>query len=525
MKASHFSSFLKNFIPSVEEKTKQLNLASWILETTGSEDAAHLKSSLDVELKFLFQDPVIYQKLLSEKESDPILARELNVLTRAFEQNQIPGDLSREISQKEAKLAQIYANFRPQFQGKPISENEIREILKCENDPSIRKLAWESSKKIGEELALPIIDLVKLRNQAARAIGYSDYFDMQLKLQEIDRDWLLRLFDDLSQRSDAAYLKMMQEINEELGKRFAQSNLGPWAWSDPFCQEDPLNTEKLDHLVHGVDILSAVRSFYRQMGFDVQPIIDRSDMYERNGKNQHAFCINIDRKNDVRTLNNIQPSLKWLETVLHEFGHAVYELDFDSKLPWLLREPPHMFTTEAIALLLGRQAYQDHSLAALVGSKDPALLHEANESLARRQLIFSRWVLVMSTFESELYRDPSQDLNRLWWKLVEKYQKIPAPAGREGKADWAAKYHIGLAPVYYYSYLLGELFASMIQEELTQVNGSKAINTIQSGEFLRKNIFALGNRFAGIDLVNHAMGRPLSAEAWLKDYIRFQRLA
>ncbi len=88
------------------------------------------------------------------------------------------------------------------------------------------------------------------------------------------------------------------------------------------------------------------------MGFDIDTLIKNSDLYEREGKNQHAFCISIDRKKDVRTLNNIKPNVQWMDTLLHEFGHAVYDLSIDQKLPWLLRSYPHFFATEAIALLM-----------------------------------------------------------------------------------------------------------------------------------------------------------------------------
>ena len=231
--------------------------------------------------------------------------------------------------------------------------------------------------------------------------------------------------------------------------------LGPWAWGDPFCQEDPLDCQELDSLVEGIDIPAVSRAFYHKMGIEVHPILERSDMYEREGKNQHAFCINIDRNGDVRTLNNVKNSIKWLETVLHELGHAIYDVGYDPELPWLLKEPPHMITTEAMALIAGRQAYRFESLKHLINApKKEHLMKKADMSLKRRQLIFSRWVLVMTAFERELYSDPSQDLNTLWWSLVEKYQKITPPQGRQGKNDWAAKYHIGLAPVYYFSYLL-----------------------------------------------------------------------
>lgn len=517
-----FEEFLKDFVPKVAKKSKQLNKAYWILETTGSSDAADLKADLDTELRFLFNDPKTYKQLLAwEKDPhDPIHQRQLSVLVRAFKQNQIPKNLLEEMALKEAALAQSYAAFRPELDGKKLSENDVRDILKSENDPQKRKKAWEASKQIGEILAPQILDLVRLRNQAARTLGYSDYFQMQLDLQEVDPKWLLKTLEELSQKSEKAYASVLHEIERRQSERFDVpiSELGPWAWSEPFCQEDPLDTHELDQLVDGVDIAKASASFYHKMGVDVGPILARSDMYERPGKNQHAFCMHLDRSGDVRTLNNVTPSIKWLETVLHELGHAIYELGFDAKLPWLLREPPHMIPTEAMALIAGRQAYRYGALAHLVGPQKEPLRKKADQSLRRRQLIFSRWVLVMTAFESELYRDPAQDLNRLWWNCVEKYQLLHAPKNRQGKWDWAAKYHIGLAPVYYFSYLLGEMFASAIQESLVKECGATDLNNPKAGQFLQQKLFHPGNRMCWSELVKHVTGKALTPDAWIKEF-------
>ncbi len=520
-----FENFLKEFVPALEKKSTQVNKASWILETTGSQDAADLKAGLDTEFRWMLSDPALYQNLLTWDRDphlkDPILKRQLNVLIRAFKQNQIPKELLEQMAMKEAALTQSYASFRPDLEGKKVSENDIREILKKEDHAEKRKKAWEASKKIGEVLAPQILALVELRNQSAKAIGYSDYFQMQLELQEVDSQWLLKTLDELSQKSDRAYTATLTEIESNQSKRFGvkTSELGPWAWSDPFGQENPLDSHELDTLVDGIDIAHVSTDFYQRMGIDVKPILARSDMYERSGKNQHAFCTHIDRNGDIRTLNNVKSSIKWLETVLHELGHAIYELGFDPKLPWLLREPPHMIPTEAMALIAGRQAYRKEALQTLVGSspaKQP-VMKKADQSLKRRQLIFSRWVLVMTAFESELYRNPKQDLNRLWWQCVEKYQKIHAPKGREGKWDWATKYHIGLAPVYYFSYLLGEMFASAMQESLAR-EGATSLSSLPAGKFLQQKLFHPGNRMNWSALVEHVTGHPLTPAAWLKEF-------
>lgn len=521
-----FKQFLTSFIPKIAAKGRQLNKAVWLLETTGSVDALDLKSELDTEFRLLFSDPATYEKLLRWEQKgivsakDTLLKRELSHLIRLFKQNALPSSLVAEIARKEAEVAHAYANYRPTLEGKVLSENDIREILKKERDPFLRKRVWNASKSIGEVLAPSILDLVHLRNRAATHLGYSDYFAMQLELQEVDEKWLFPFLDELALRSDATYATLLDDLalkqSEKLG--VAKEELGPWAWSDPFCQEDPLATHDLDTLVKGADLLEISTSFFQRMGFDVAPVLKKSDMFERPAKNQHAFCLNIDRGNDVRTLNNVNATIKWFETTLHELGHAIYELGYNRNLSWLLREPPHMITTEAMALIAGRQAYHAETFNDFFPSHDRKLAQKGEESLKRRQLIFSRWVLVMTHFERELYRQPHQDLNALWWELVAKYQKISPPLEREGKSDWAAKYHIGLAPVYYYSYLLGEVFASAIEEALLQVAGERRLTSKKVGDFLSQKLFSPGNSLPWFELVRHVTGHPLSTKPWLSQF-------
>ncbi|MEN9343846.1 MAG: hypothetical protein RLZZ453_633 [Chlamydiota bacterium] len=503
-----FEQFLEQFVPSFEKKATQVNKAAWILETTSSKDAADLRAGLEEELRLMLQCPKTYKLLVAWDRdpslTDPLLKRQLNILIRAFKQNQISKERIAQIAEKEAALSYAYSQFRPTLFGKPVSENEIREVLKNEKEEEKRKAAWCASKEIGGVLGPKILELVQLRNEAAQSLGYSNFFTMQLALQEVDEAFLMQMLEELAVASDTAYNAMLEELKKALGCR---GPLLPWHVADPFFQEDPLGGQELDALVQGVDLLQAAEKFYGKMGLDVKAILKRSDNEERTGKNQHAFCMHIDRRGDVRTLNNVKPTIKWLETVLHELGHAVYELGFDTALPWLLREPPHMITTEAMALIAGRQAYKQDSLEHLIGKKV-----EVGNSLKRRQLIFSRFVLVMTAFERGLYTNPSQDLNCLWWDCVEKYQKIMRPKGREGSSDWAAKYHIGMAPVYYFSYLLGEVFASAIEEKIHSFCSGN------TGEFLQDKLFRPGNKMSWNDLICHVTGKPLSIQPWITHF-------
>ena len=149
-------------------------------------------------------------------------------------------------------------------------------------------------------------------------------------------------------------------------------------------------------------------------------------MFERKGKSQHAFCTDIDRAGDVRILMNIKNKVVEMKTLLHESKYAAYCLGHDkSSLPFLLRTHAQIFTTEAIAMVFEKMAYSGKWMQEFFGleNKETEEIEQHGIMHVKRQaLIFSRWVQVMLRFEKSMYENPEQDLNSLWWNLVEKYQ-------------------------------------------------------------------------------------------------------
>ena len=103
-----------------------------------------------------------------------------------------------------------------------------------------------------------------------------------------------------------------------------------------------------------------------------------------------------------------------------------------------------------------------------VAVPDPEQFNAAARKLRRNQLlIFSRWCQVMFRFEKELYGNPDQDLNRLWWDLVGEVPGDQAAGGPQ-RPDYAGKIHIVTAPVYYHNYMMGELFASQLHHAIAR---------------------------------------------------------
>jgi peptidyl-dipeptidase A len=136
---------------------------------------------------------------------------------------------------------------------------------------------------------------------------------------------------------------------------------------------------------------------------------------------------------------------------------------------------------------------------------------EPKLAVARRAslLTFARWVLVMTHFERGLYADPEADHTSRWWDLVERFQLVTRPEGRDAP-DWAAKIHVALAPVYYQNYLYGELVASQLQATLRARAGG-IVDRPEAGALLVEELFAPGLAVRWDALVEQATGEPLTA--------------
>jgi peptidyl-dipeptidase A len=371
-------------------------------------------------------------------------------------------------------------------------------------------------------------ELVRLRNEAAGAAGYPDYYHLKLGLGEQDPAAIDGFFARLRALTDAPFAELKGEIDAGLAEihDVEVAELRPWHYQNSYFQEMPaIYGIDLDEIYARQDLLGIARRFFEGIGLEVGGILARSSLYEQEGKDQHAFATDIDREGDVRILLNLRPNERWMGTTLHELGHAVYDEGISPRLPWMLRRPAHTLTTEAIAMLFGRLS-RDAEWMGAMDIVDETTAADLQAAVTRQQrgqmLVFSRWAMVMRGFEKELYRDPNQDLNAVWWGLVERFQGLEAPERPANAADYAAKIHVVSAPVYYHNYMLGECFASQIDERLRAdvLEGRPAYcDEPGVGTWLRERIFEPGALPHYDELAETSTGSRVGPEAFAAQFL------
>ena len=491
------------------------NVAWWESQVEATEENAVRRSEAELALSDMLADGTLFDAVRAEREAgvNGDTRRQLDLLHDGMLKHQVPDDLRARIVELESSVDMRFSRHRGVVGGVEVGDTEIKRILRRSDDPVERREAWEASKTVGAEVASDVRELARLRNEAARGLGYRDWFALSLQTDELDEQKLIETLAEADRATAEPFARWKGALDEKLASRFgcAVSELRPWHYADPFFQEPPPDgSVDLDPLFADQDVVALARRTFEGIGLEVEGIIQRSDLYPREGKNQHAFCIDIDRGG-----RRSDPGEHRRDARLR--GHDAPRARPRRLRPRLSRRPAmaHAFDASrgdgGIRALL-RRAHDPRRVARGDPRREPGdvagLGTRLEAARAAELAVFTRWVLVMNAFERGLYADPEADLDTLWWELVSRYQGIAPPDDRRAP-DWAAKIHIAVSPVYYHTYLYGAIVGLQLTSALEDAAGG-IVERPEAGRILREKLFAPGQSVRWDRLVEDASGSPFS---------------
>lgn len=396
------------------------------------------------------------------------------------------------------------------FRGKDLTKHDSLKLLKELNNPAERKELWISYMTLGKKIAPGLVELVKLRNKIAKEKGFTNFYELKLYSQELNADSLNDIIDELRNKLDPIYSVVKKNIDRRIRDKFRikdGSPLKPWHYMDPYFQKYQKEDWDLKKFKQ-TDFLKQILNVFKAYDIQLEEIVARSYFTEDKNKSPESFCLNIDRNKDIRISCNIDSDINGLKVILHELGHAVYEEYLGMDLPFLLKQPSSIFLSEGIALLFER-LIMDSSIQDSINLD--VSIQEKN--FFENILVNLYWTITVVKFEQELYVNPDQDLNKLWWELVEDIQQISPSDDPNilGLPVWATKSHLTTLPVYYQNYLLGQVLASQFEFTLNKVNNNQWFS--QEGIVkLKENIFSLGKLYPWKAIVKKCTGMDMNPE-------------
>ncbi|MFH1881782.1 MAG: M2 family metallopeptidase [Planctomycetota bacterium] len=208
--------FIEIHIAKVEPLATQANLAYWDASTTGRPEDYNKLKQLQLKIRQIYSDPQEYALLKDMKESGQIrharAVRQLDKLYYAYLKNQIEPELLEKLVDSDSKIQEKYNTFRGTIDGKKVTMSDIYTILTTEKDCRKRELAWRASKQVGDAIVDDLIELVKLRNEAARKVGFDNYHTLSVVTGEQNIKELDRIFKELCELTSEPFARLKKEL-------------------------------------------------------------------------------------------------------------------------------------------------------------------------------------------------------------------------------------------------------------------------------------------------------------------------
>src|SRR5260221_3101918 len=184
----------------------------WVASTDVTPEHTAQRAGADKVYAALVGSKVIIEKtkgfLKTDKQLDDVTARQLRKLLLSAAEN--PGTIPEIVAKRveaEARLSSVLDSYtfclQPKVGGgggggclKPITANGIDDLLLKSRDLAERQRIWTASKEIGRPLKPGLVELVSLRNQGAREMGYKSYFALKVADYGMTVDEMMALLDD-----------------------------------------------------------------------------------------------------------------------------------------------------------------------------------------------------------------------------------------------------------------------------------------------------------------------------------------
>jgi len=546
--------FLETLSPVVQALHTVANQAAWTAATDVTAEHTAARAAAEKAVAVVAGSRLVIDKtraLLKQRaELEPLTARQLDklLLAAADSPATIPDVVTRRID-AEARQSAVLDGYTFCLQvgqsgacARPVSANDLDDILRKSRILKERERAWTASKEIGRKLKPGLAELRSLRNQVAREMGYSSFIALEIADYGMTVSEMMALVDGTLAAVAPLFDQLHCFAKHTLAERYRQPvpRLIPAHWlGNRWAQSWPglVESASLDPFFKNKSREFMVRTaedFYVSLGFPRLPesFWQRSDLYpvERTSsrkKNSHASAWHIDGEGDVRSLMSVEPNAQWFGTAHHELGHIYYDLAYARpEVPYLLRAGANRAFHEAIgdlARLASEQIPYLRKLGIIRQGQEPdaagTLLQSALDSV-----VFLPFAAgTMTHFEHDLYEGdlPPGDWQARWWQYVARYQGVQAPRARaEELCDACTKTHLNDDPAQYYDYALASLIKFQLHDHICtkilkqDVRSCDYSGSQEVGRFLQK-LLALGATRDWREVMREATSEDIGPRALL----------
>src|SRR5688500_13661080 len=162
---------------------------------------------------------------LRAREVDERTRRRVDVLERVVLQATIDGDPEIAGLSEEIQSGHIVP-FQPVVDGEPLSRTAVRQRIRLDPDRERRRAAMLYREPLGVRVGPLVRRLARLRNERARALGFSDFVGLRMHVDRMDRSWNDTTIEAVEHRTERLCAARLAVLPPALGGDTAAHELG-----------------------------------------------------------------------------------------------------------------------------------------------------------------------------------------------------------------------------------------------------------------------------------------------------------
>jgi oligoendopeptidase F len=557
---SEAQAFVNNFNAAYEDKHEAFEAQFWGTKMALANSAdrvysADNLSSTKKEMEDLLSDPTTRQKAASFLEQlkekvpeDSDLIKTLSIIVRTgdcYDMSSAPEAkaLREECGKFESKLEMArnhmklgYYSVAGEFTS--ASSVGLRNLLRTSPEEDVRKAAYEGLRSIGSfVLDNGFIEIIKLRNKTAKALGFLDYYDYKVTNAEgFGKVRLFEMLDGLEQGTRP----IMAKARVELSKRFGPDVLQPWNTGYRMAGSIIANMDPYFPFSKSVE--RYVQS-YAALKIGYEGATMNLDLLDRKNKYSNGFChwpkpawmkpdgtwqpavTNFTSLADPKAVGSGYTALT---TLMHEAGHAAHFAN--------IKQPSPLFSQERAPTSVAYAENQSMFLDSLVG--DAAwrakyaldaddkpipfkIIEEEIRAVHPFEVFQLRAMLSVSYFEKALYELPEDEVTSATVQKLADMIETEIQGGFSGRPLLSVPHLPHLvsdeASCYYHGYTLAEMSVYQTRAYFKEKYGF-IVDNPEVGPTITKAYWEAGNSRPFLELVHGLTGKHLSGDDWIKAF-------
>ena len=471
------------------------------------------------------------------KIANPREKERLNLWLTFFGHYQSPKEalhLKNKISELESTLLKKQANrqegYIDPYTKKFVSASAVKmsTMIRTYDDEKIRKACFEAREKLAVGFLDEYIKMIKLRNQYANQLGYSDFYDYKVQREDgMTKKELFGIFKDIYEKTKYAKKNIKKLEKKMPGLR------KPWNFN--YMMSGDFTKEEDEFFQFDEALIRWGKSF-AALGIDFKGSKLQLDLLDRKGKWNNGFChwpdlvrfTNQKRKagSSNFTCNvvfgQVGSGFDGLHTLFHEGGHATHMLNIEQEDVCVVHEyaPMSMAWAETQSMFMDSMfgSIEWKMRYALSAKRIPYsfnLFERKVKKLNPLRPLGLNGIMFVSNFEREIYE--AKDLNR---KSVMEIARKNYKKYNERSEDSLSV--LNTPHIYswessgsYHGYGLAELAIEQWREYFYNKYGY-IVDNPKVGKEMAK-VWALGSSKTFKEFVIIATGKKLSASPILQD--------